>query len=195
LLRLLELAGGPVLLPRNPRIDASPAPVVVHVVAVAVFALLGAFQFSSRLRRHRPGWHRRAGRLLVATCLLVAGSGLWMTLFYARAPGGTPLWTVRLLVASALAASIVAAFTAIRHRDISTHRAWMIRAFALATGAGTQVFTQGIGDAVFGVGDLSRGLSVTSGWIINLAIAEWIIRRPSRRTPQLPARPVAVGSP
>jgi hypothetical protein len=31
--RLLEIAGGPQLLPTNPRIDASPAPLVVHVLA------------------------------------------------------------------------------------------------------------------------------------------------------------------
>lgn len=182
-LRLLELAGGPVLLPSNPRIDASPAPVVFHVIAAALFALLGAFQFSARLRRRRPNWHRRSGRMLVVAGLVVAGSGLWMTLFYPGAPGGDLLWAVRLLVGSATAASIVLGFSAIRRRDIPTHRAWMIRAYALASGAGTQLFTQGIAEAAFGNGDLSKALSMTSGWAINLAVAEWAIRRPAvRRT-------------
>ncbi|GAA5017875.1 DUF2306 domain-containing protein [Actinopolymorpha pittospori] len=198
-LRLLELAGGPVLLPTNPRIDASPTPVVVHVVAVTLFALLGAFQFSTRLRRRRPGWHRRSGRVLVVTGLGVAGSGLWMTLFYAGAPGGYLLWAVRLLVGSAMAASIVLAFTAIRRRDIPTHRAWMIRAYALAAGAGTQLFTQGISEPVFGTGDLPKALSMTSGWLINIAIAELIIRRPARRRGRRAAdaqtRALMVGSP
>ena len=54
-LRLLEVAGGPQLIPANPRIDAAPAPLVVHVLAAAVYALLGALQFSARLRRRRPG--------------------------------------------------------------------------------------------------------------------------------------------
>jgi uncharacterized membrane protein len=198
-LRVLEIAGGPVLLPTNPRIDASPAPVVVHVLAVALFALLGAFQFSSGIRRRRPGWHRRSGRLLVVAGLVVAGSGLWMTLFYPDAPGGTLLWAVRLLVGSGMAASIVLAFTAIRRRDIPTHRAWMIRAYALAAGAGTQLLTQGISEATFGTGDLPKALSMTSGWVINLAIAEWIIRRPARRRGRrarsAQARAVTVGSP
>ena len=178
-LRLLEVAGGPHLLPENPRIDASPAPVVLHVLAAALYALLGAFQLSTRLRRRRPGWHRSSGRLLVGAGSVVAVSGLWMTLFYAGAPGGDLLWAVRLAVGSALAASIVLGFTAIRRRDIAAHRAWMIRAYALAVGAGTQVFTQGIGEAVFGTGDLSTGLSVSSGWAINAAVAEWVIRRPA----------------
>jgi uncharacterized membrane protein len=181
-LRLLEVAGGPQLLPDNPRIDAVPAPVVVHIVAAAVYALLGAFQFAARLRRSRPGWHRTSGRVLVAAGLLVAGSGLWMTLFYPGAPGGDLLWMIRLLVGSAIGVSIVLGFTAIRRRDIAGHRAWMIRAYALAAGAGTQAFTQGIGEALFGTDDLSVALSLTSGWVINAIVAEWAIRRPGART-------------
>ena len=57
----------------------------------------------------------------------------------------------------------------------------MIRAYALAVAAGTQAFTQGIGEGLFGTSDLSTALSVTSGWVINLAVAEWIIRRPGIR--------------
>jgi uncharacterized membrane protein len=198
-LRLLELIGGPALLPTNPRVDASPAPVVLHVVAVAVYAFLGAFQFSARLRRRRPNWHRKSGRILVVVGLVVAGSGLWMTLFYPDAPGGDLLWAVRLLVGSAMAASIVLAFTAIRRRDIATHRAWMIRAYALAAGAGTQIFTKGIARGAFGDGDMSKALSVTLGGLINVAIAEWIIRRPAirraRRARRARTRAVVVGAP
>ena len=56
--------------------------------------------------------------MLVVAGLVVAGSGLWMTLFYPGAPGGDLLWAIRLMVGSAIAASIVLAFTAIRRRDI-----------------------------------------------------------------------------
>ncbi|MGH3460921.1 MAG: hypothetical protein ACRDP9_05545 [Kribbellaceae bacterium] len=38
----------------------------------------------------------------------------------------------------------------------------MIRAYARAVAAGTQVFTQGIGEGLFGTSDLSTGLSVSS---------------------------------
>ena len=187
-LRLLEVAGGPQLLPTNPRIDVFPAPVVVHIVAAAFYALLGAFQFSARLRRRRPGWHRASGRLLVGAGLVVAGSGLWLTLAYAGAPGGDLLWAVRLLIGSAMAASIVLGFTAIRRRDFASHRAWMIRAYALAVGAGTQAFTQGVGEAIFGTSDLSTALSISSGWVINAAVAEWVIRRSSARPARREAR-------
>ncbi len=187
-LRLLELAGGAQLIPANPRIDASPAPLVVHVVAATVYVLLGAFQFPARLRRRRPGWHRGSGRILVVAGLLVAGSGLWMTVFYTGAPGGALLWAIRFLVGSAMTVSLVLGFTAVRRRDIAAHRAWMIRAYALGLGAGTQTLTQGIGEGVFGTGDLSTALSLGSAWVVNAAVAEWVVRRPSaRRTGSPPA--------
>lgn len=188
-LRLVEIAGGPQLIPVNARIAGSPAPLVVHVVGAAVYVVLGAFQFSARRRRRLPGWHRSAGRVLVAAGLAVAVSGLWMTLFYRGAPGGAGLWTVRLLVGSAMAASIVLGFTAIRHRDIPAHRAWMIRAYALAAGAGTQTLTQGVGETTFGTSDLSTALSLSSAWIINAAVAEWLIHR----GPAVQPRTAAVG--
>lgn len=175
--RLVEIFGGPQVMPDNPRIDASPAPVVVHVAGAALYAFLGAFQFSARLRRRRPGWHRKSGRMLVVAGSMVALSGLWMTLFYAGAPGGALLWAVRLTVSSAMFLFIVLGFRAIRRRDIRAHRAWMIRAYALALGAGTQIFTEGIGEAVAGTGDLSKGVSVSSAWVINAAVAEWAVRR------------------
>jgi len=189
-LRLVELAGGPLLLPPNPRMTASPVPVVVHVISALMYSILGAFQFSSRFRRRRPGWHRRAGRVLVVLGLAVAFSALWMTLFYPRQPGtGVLAYVFRLAFGSGMAASIVLGLAAIRERNVARHRAWMTRAYALALGAGTQTFTLGIGHAAFGTGEVATDLSLGAGWIINLAVAEYAIRRsggrqrPSRENP------------
>jgi uncharacterized membrane protein len=181
-LRLVELAGGPQLIPANPRLTSSPVPLVVHIISALSYAVLGAFQFSAALRRRRPGWHRAAGRVLVVLGLAVAFSALCLTLFYPRQPGtGALALLFRLAFGSGMAASIILGFTAIRRRDIARHRAWMTRAYALALGAGTQVFTQGIGHAVFGTSELTTDLCLGAGWAINLAIAEYAIRRPARR--------------
>jgi uncharacterized membrane protein len=182
--RMVELLGGPEVLPTDARFATSPVPLVVHIVAAVVYALLGAFQFSARLRRRHPGWHHRTGRLLVALGLAVAISGLWMTLFYAQKEGtGDLLYVFRLLASSGMGASIVLGLVAIRRRDIPRHRAWMTRAYALALGAGTQAFTVGFGEALFGAGIVRTDLMMGAAWIINLAVAEWFIRRPAvRRT-------------
>jgi uncharacterized membrane protein len=181
-LRLLELAGGPQVIPADTRFTASPVAVVVHIVSAVTYAVLGAFQFSATLRRRHPRWHRRAGRILVALGLAVSLSALWMTLFYARHPGNGELaYVFRLAFGSGLAASIVLGFAAIRRGDVDRHRAWMTRAYALALGAGTQAFTQGIGGAVFGSSELVRDLMLGAGWVINLAVAELVIRHARRR--------------
>lgn len=181
-LRLVELAGGPPLIPESPRMTASPVPVAVHIVCGVAYAVLGAFQFSSRIRRRHRTWHRVAGRVLVGLGLAAAVSALWMTLFYARQPGtGELAYVFRLAFGTGMGACIVLGFAAIRGGDVHRHRAWMTRAYALALGAGTQVFTQGFGQAVFGISELSTDLMLGAGWIINLAVAEYLIRRAGRR--------------
>jgi uncharacterized membrane protein len=180
-LRLVQLAGGPDLIPADHRFAGFPAALVVHIVGAAVFALVGALQFVPRLRRSHRTWHRRAGRLVAGAGLAVAGSALWLTLFYEPQPGtGNLLYVLRLVFASAMAAGLLLGVTAIRRRDIASHRAWMIRAYALGLAAGTQVFTDGIAGVVFGTGELRSDLAKGAGWVLNLAVAEWVIRRPSR---------------
>ena len=183
-LRLVELAGGPHLMPANLSITASPLPVVVHIVCAVAYTVLGAFQFFAGLRRRRPGWHRSAGRVLVVLGLAVAFSALWMTLFYPRQPGtGVLSYLFRLAFGSGMAASILLAFAAIRRRDIARHRAWMIRAYALALGAGTQVFVLTAAKEVFSGSVLVYDLGMGASWLLNLAVAEYVIRRRGRRRP------------
>ena len=175
-LRLVELAGGPHVLPANPRITASPIPVIVHIVCAVLYSGLGAFQFSNGLRRRWPDWHRIAGRIVVGLGLAVAFSALWMTAFYPHIPGGALATVFRLGFGTGMAASIILGFVAIRRREIARHRAWMARAYALALGAGTQVITLGIGKAIFGDSELTTALMLGAGWGINLVVVEYIIR-------------------
>lgn len=180
LLRLNELASGAEITPSNARFFASPLPVVLHIIGAIVFALLGAFQFVSRLSQRGIGWHRQAGRFLVPCGLVVGLSGIWMTLFY-PSPNGSPLlYALRLLFGSAMVASIVLGFAAIRRRDIFQHRAWMTRGYAIGLGAGTQVLTGMFGAMILGKpNEFENAILMGAAWVINLAIAEWIIRRRS----------------
>jgi uncharacterized membrane protein len=178
-LRLTDLASAASVTPENARFVTMPAPVVVHIVGASVYCVLGAFQFGPGIRRRRPGWHRAAGRVLVVAGLAAALSGIWMTLFY-RLPAhdGPLLNAFRLFFASAMAVSIVLGFRAIRRRDIATHRAWMIRAYAIAQGAGTQAVLLGFGGAILGQPNvLNRALLMGAAWTVNLVVAELVIRR------------------
>jgi hypothetical protein len=53
----------------------------------------------------------------------------------------------------------------------------MTRAYAIALAAGTQAFTEGVGEAVLGHSPLALDASRGAAWVINLAVVEWVIRR------------------
>ncbi len=177
--RLAELSGGGEVTPDNARFFASPLPVVLHIVSVSLYSILGAFQFAPGLRRRRLAWHRAAGRLLVPCGLVAALSGLWMTQFYPWPDGdGVILYGLRLLFGSAMILSILLGVAAILRRDFAQHGAWMMYGYAIGLGAGTQVLTHLPWLLILGIPDeLTRALLMGAGWVINLAVAEWIIRR------------------
>lgn len=106
--RLNELAGGAEITPANARFFASPLPVVLHIVSASLYAVLGAFQFVSRLWQRGNRWHRWAGRFLVPCGVIVGLSGLWMTLFYPWPDGdGVLLYVFRLLFGMGMIVSII----------------------------------------------------------------------------------------
>jgi hypothetical protein len=168
---------------------------VIHVVAAAVYALLGAFQFSTGIRRRWPAWHRRGGLLVLSCGLLTAVSGLWMTAAYAipQSLQGPLLYGVRWVVGVALLTSIVKGWLSIVRRDVAQHEAWMIRAYAIAQGAGTQavIFVPLLlilGHEVLG---FARDVLLSVAWLLNVVVAEWLIRRrpqPARFRPALANR-------
>lgn len=195
--RLASVSGRGAVGADDARFLAAPAPVVIHVISATLFCLLGAFQFSAPFRQHWPVVHRSAGRLLALCGLLAAATGLWMTIFY-RIPSnlqGPILHAVRLLVACAMSAAIVLAWRTILRRDVARHEAYMIRAYALGQGAGTQVLLLGPWMLLSGeTGGLTRDLLMTFAWLINVAVAELIIRSRSRDRAGAP-RPQTLAAP
>lgn len=178
--RLVELAHSAEITAANARFHAQPLPVLLHIPAVIVFSMLGAFQFAPAFRRRHRGWHRTAGRILAPCGLVAALSGLWMTLFYPWPAGdGVVLYVERLVFGSAMAVSIIIALLAIRRRNFVSHGAWMIRAYAIGLGAGTQAFTHLPWFVLVDrkPGELPRAVMMGAGWIINVIVAEWIVRR------------------
>lgn len=192
--RLNQLTSSAAITPENARFFASPLPVLIHIVSVSLYAILGAFQFVPSLRQPRNRWHRCAGWLLIPCGLAAALSGLWMTLFYPWPKGdGVLLYGLRLLFGSAMLLSILLGMDAIRRRAFVQHGDWMLRGYALGMGAGTQPLTLMVGAMIGGPPtELSRALLMGAAWVLNLAVAEWIIRR--RRAPRS-ARPARTTAP
>ncbi len=117
------LGGGVEITPDNARFFAAPLPVVLHIISVTIYCLLGAFQFAPGFRRRKPDWHRAAGRILIPYGLVAALTGLWMAQIYPHIQyDGAILYVIRLLVGSAMILFICLGFTAIRRRNIPSHR-------------------------------------------------------------------------
>jgi uncharacterized membrane protein YozB (DUF420 family) len=199
--RLTNMTGGQIT-PDNARFFDSPIPALIHIPAVTVYLLLGAFQFVPSLRRGKRGrlsWHRTAGRILVPAGLLAALSGLWMAVFYDLPPLDGPLLLIlRLVFGSAMVAFIVLGFIAVKGGNYVRHSAWMSRAYAIGIAQGTIVVVTIPWILLIGpVDELTRALLIGASWVISLAVAEYFIYRRSQeraRTPRLTFRPARAAS-
>lgn len=191
--RAAQLAGGVARTAANARFVDMPAPVLVHIAGAVLYSFLGALQFAPGFRRRHRTWHRVTGRVLLVAGVAVALSGLWMTTFYDLPRGdNTATNAARYVVGMAMLASLVLGFAAIRRRDLPAHRAWMTRAYALAMGAGTQVLTSLPLIPVDADGPAYpawRSVAMISAWVLNLAVAELVIRR--ARPARTPSRAAA----
>lgn len=181
LLRVLELAGGPAIIPGNPRALAAPFPITLHIVSSFLFCIVGALQFLPSVRRHYPAAHRAFGRTVAIAGCISAASGMWMTHYYVFPEDlqGHLLYWVRMVLGSLMIGLIGWAVIAIRSRNIFRHGAAMLRAYAIGQGASTQAVL-GIGWMIIAgtepQGALRDGLMV-SAWGLNLLVAEILIGR------------------
>ena len=176
--RVVDLSGGRT--EENARFFDLPLPILVHIFGATTFCVLGAFQFQPSLRRRRPTWHRWSGRILVPAGIAGGLSGLWMAVFSdVPAHDNAALMWLRVLFGSLMVVGLVLGLAAIRRRDIRTHQRWMARAYAVALGAGTQALVFGPMVFVWGTqpaGNL-KAVGMAVGWVVNLAVAEWLVRR------------------
>ena len=180
LARLFGLASHAPITPDNARFVAAPIPVIIHIVGASLFCVLGAFQFAPGFGRGRLAWHRLAGWVVVVAGIAAALSGLWMTQFYPLPPQlqGNLLYSFRLLIGVAMVASLGLGWAAIRRREYSTHWIWLLRAYAIGQGAGTQALVMLPWAVVYGEPTgLIRDILMIAAWMINMAVAEWIIHR------------------
>lgn len=135
---------------------------------------------SDTSRPQRPGRWRPFALVALGAIPVIAG-----TLRLSELAGGPPVLPFKPRIAASPAPAVIhvasailyLGVTAVRRHDFAEHQAWMIRAYALAAGAGTQVFTLGISESLFGAGELTSGLALGAGWAINLTVAEYIIGR------------------
>jgi uncharacterized membrane protein len=100
---------------------------LLHGLAGLVALVVGATQFSDRLRRERPAVHRTLGKIYLGACAVGGPAALYMQL-----RNSPPIFLPAALAHSLIWMTATAmAFWAIRRRKILTHRAWMMRSYAM----------------------------------------------------------------
>jgi uncharacterized membrane protein len=149
--------------------------IIAHIAGSLVATLIGPFQFLVRSRAGR--WlhvHRWLGRGYLLGVLIGGAAGLYMaTLAY----GG---WSNRLGFAILAALWLYTgwmAYTRIRAGNIDSHRAWMIRNYALTFAAVTLRLWQGVFQASGLSFDAGYAIVAWLSWLPNLVVAEMMIRR------------------
>jgi uncharacterized membrane protein len=162
---------------------------VGHIFTAMVALVLGPLQFVPAIRAHRR-WHRRIGYAYVLAVVPAGVLGIPVALLSERL-----LTQVGLLVpAVGWLVTAWLAVRAIRRGDVEAHRSWMARNYALTFLAVTArllvplillavlPFTGGtlasLADSVPSFISVGQVL----GWVVNLAIAEIVIRRRRART-------------
>ena len=184
-LRIAEIASDPAPTPDNARFLVAPIAIYLHAGGGSLYLLLGALQFYKPLRMKWPRWHRIMGRVLVLAGTLAAVAGLWMTQTFPAAPGNPDmLYGFRITFGLGWILCLGFGLLAAMRRDIPTHRAWMMRGYAIGLGAGTTVLTFGFWIVIGGTDTPAvNALAIFAAWVLNLAVAEILIQRSTRKRP------------
>jgi uncharacterized membrane protein len=158
-----------------------PVAAFAHFMDGAIALVAGAFQLNSRLRTRFIGAHRWLGRLYVLAVVSGGVAGFALAL---HAFGGLIARTGFGLLAVCWTGSTLNAYRHIRQGNLSSHRSWMIRSYALTLAAVTL--------RLYLPSSQLAGVPFTVAypaiswlcWVPNLLIAEWFVR--SRRSFAMP---------
>ncbi len=173
----------------NPHYLSSPWAVVVHGCSGVLFFLAMPWQFSPKFRLQRPAWHRVSGWLTLISAYVMAISGVWMHL--SLTPDERGMRFIGLLVLSgAMIVAFSLAFYAVLQRQFERHQRWMYRAVAITLAAVTPLFIEQVAELTLGQLALFKPLltpffhdySRFLGMLVNLFVAQWLLRLPSRPT-------------
>ncbi len=143
-----------------------------HIFGGVVALIAGAVQFFPATRR-RFTRHRLIGRIYLGGIVIGASAGL-VVAFYAF--GGVSNSVAFWLLSTLWLYTTAQAFVQIRRGNVTAHRVWMVRSYALTFAAVTLRAELGLFIGVFGLSFAEAYLIVPwSCWVLNLVVTEWFI--------------------
>ncbi len=173
--RVVQIPAG--LLPEDSlRLGVAPASMWLHALAGILFGVLGPLQFARALRSRFGALHRLSGRVFVLAGLVLALSGLSLLLRLDSAT--TPLLDIaRAVFSVTLIGALALGVRAAQARNMATHSAWMIRAYAIGIGGPTVSVVMFPIYLVTGapVTGLASDLVFVGWWLAMIVVAESVI--------------------
>ena len=150
-----------------------PVAAFVHFMGGAIALVAGAFQLNTRLRTRFIGVHRWFGRLYVVAVVIGGVAALALAL---HSFGGLIGHAGFGLLAVCWMGSTLNAYRHIRQGNLSTHRNWMIRSYALTLAAVTlRIYLPS--SQLAGIPMMVAYPAIAwLCWVPNLLIAEWFVR-------------------
>jgi uncharacterized membrane protein len=148
----------------------------IHISASICVVLAGPFQFLKRLRQKNIQLHRLLGKIYITAILLLAApSGFYMALF---ANGGLGAQLGFSVLCVLWFSFTLLAYLRVRAGNITAHRQWMLRSYALSFSAVTLRLYTPILSLGFDLDDATvMAISAWINWVPNLLVAEIIIKR------------------
>lgn len=160
-------------------LEARPAIFLAHVVGGATALGLGAFQLAT-WRGPRRAWHRRAGRVYVAACLIGAAAGFGLAVTTSAGPVASLGFG---LLAVAWFGTTFLGWRRAVSGEFGQHRRWMIRSLSLTFAAVTlRLMLPMIPLTGLDYIEAYRLISFLC-WIPNLLLAELWLRTSAWETP------------
>jgi len=160
------------------RLSAIPVWHFLHVLGGATFGILGPIQFGRVLARKYGRLHRAMGRVFVAAGAMISVSSLSL-LWHFPDTHSMAISGGRLVFGIALGLALAIAMQAIRERDSTRHRNWMIRAYAIGMGATavTMVFFPIYAITGQPPMGLAADIAFMGSWTACVVFAEVLVRR------------------
>jgi hypothetical protein len=141
-----------------------------HLVSGPLTLVIGTILVSDRFRRWAPKWHRRLGKLQIASVLLVlVPSGLWMA-WYAVSGAVAGVGLGVLAIATAMCAAL--GWKAAVARRFDEHRHWMWRTYLLLCSAVVIRLIGGMATVFHIDATWVYPLSAWASWLVPLVIYE-----------------------
>jgi hypothetical protein len=113
---------------------------VLHLLLAVIILVGGPLQFSAKIRRHAPAFHRWNGRVYMVSVIVASVGGTYM-MWARRTLGDNVQHSAQTLNAVLIVAFAIAALRNALARDFKTHRRWALRLFL----AGNAVWFKRVG--------------------------------------------------